>query len=61
MFTREELQQIEKKALELANTQGTNSSWVRVYLRLADACSELDAYIARSSESGSEFNPHIEN
>ena len=47
MFERKELQEIERRALKMANVKGTNSSWKRVYLRLADACCELDAYLAR--------------
>ena len=50
MFERHELQLMQKRAEEEAKVEGTNPSWVRVYLRLADVCSELDAYIARSSE-----------
>jgi hypothetical protein len=52
MFTREELQKIEKKAVEMANVDGTNTNWVRAYLRLADACNILDAYMARTEVCG---------
>ncbi len=44
-FTREELQMITNKAVELAIEQG--SLWKRVYEKLADAASTLDAFLAR--------------
>jgi hypothetical protein len=49
-FSREELQKVKTRASKLAEVKGTNPSWVRVYLRLADAANELDAYLARSEE-----------
>lgn len=47
-FERKELQEISSRAESLANVEGTNSSWKRVYLRLADAACELDAYVAKT-------------
>ena len=48
MFSREELQHIESKALEEANVSGLNPSWRQVLLRLANAADHLDAMLARS-------------
>ncbi|NOY60306.1 MAG: hypothetical protein GXO75_15460 [Calditrichaeota bacterium] len=48
-FTREELSEIETRALTLASIEGLNWAWQRAYLELADACNKLDAMIARSS------------
>ena len=47
-FTREELQEMRERAKKQASIKGTNPDWVRTYFRLADACNELDAYIART-------------
>ena len=49
MFTREELWKLRERAENKANISGTNSTWVRAYLALADAADHLDAMIARSS------------
>ncbi len=49
-FSREELQEIKTRASKLAEVKGTNPSWVRAYLRLADAADGLDANLARSEE-----------
>lgn len=45
-FTREELEEIRLKALELA--ENTNELWCRAYMCLADAVDHLDAMKARS-------------
>lgn len=47
---RECLQELREEAESEARIKGLSPSWKRVYLRLADAASELDAYIARSSD-----------
>jgi hypothetical protein len=44
---RSHLQDLRNLAEMSAESVGTNLSWQRVYLRLADAASELDAYLAR--------------
>lgn len=47
-FTRSELQQIISRARHLSEIKGTNPEWVRLYQRLTDASSCLDAFIART-------------
>ena len=51
-FTRKELQQLRMKAEDQAGVYQLNTSWKRVYLRLADAASILDAFIARTEDPG---------
>ena len=51
LINRQELQTLRSEALDLAGVKGTSPSWVRVYLRLADAASELDAYMAHTEVS----------
>lgn len=48
-FTRKELNDITHRALELS-TRAVSLLWKRVYEKLADAATTLDAFIARSSE-----------
>jgi len=45
---RKYLQSLRDVANEIAKTNGLNSHWRRVYIRLSDAACELDAYIART-------------
>lgn len=47
LSNRSHLQKLRDLAKEAAATDGINPSWRRVYLRLADAANELDAYWAR--------------
>ncbi len=47
LFSQDELNIIISKANELSRTDDLNSSWERVYLRLADAANELHAYQSR--------------
>ena len=49
-FTREELQDLRIKAEDNAGVYQVNTSWKRAYLRLADAASTLDAFIARTED-----------
>lgn len=46
-FTREELQGIERKALNMSY-ESLNEFWQRAYRNLADACDRLDAMMART-------------
>lgn len=48
LFTREELAQIEDKALKEASVNGVNFFWKKAYERLADAANLVDAMIART-------------
>ncbi len=48
-LNRETLQEIREEAWELSQVEGTNEGWQRAYLRLFDACNEIDAFIGRSS------------
>lgn len=48
-LARKKIQEIRDEAWKLSKVEGTNEGWVRVYLRLFDACNELDAFIGRSS------------
>jgi len=47
-FTRKELRDIQNRAVALALNQ--RSLWKRVYERLADAATTLDAFIARTEK-----------
>lgn len=49
-FTREELQEIRIKAEDAADVYKGDTSWKRAYLRLADAATILDAFMARREE-----------
>lgn len=49
-FTREELQEIRMKADDAASVYQVDTSWKRAYLRLADAATILDAFMARREE-----------
>ena len=49
-FTREELQEIRMKAEEAADVYRGDTSWRRAYLRLVDAATTLDAFMARKEE-----------
>ena len=49
-FTREELQNLRIKAEDSAGVYHLNTSWKRAYLRLADAATTLDAFIARTED-----------
>lgn len=51
-FTRDELQEIAKRALEMSNTSHMNSAWERAYIALADAADRLDAMMARTVVEG---------
>ena len=44
-------------AWHMADTPGLNPSWARVYLRLADAANQLDAYLARCEDCAEERVP----
>lgn len=48
-FTRDELQNIRKKAVDNAKAV-PNNSWQRAYKQLADAADRLDAMEARTEE-----------
>lgn len=48
ILEREFLIELRDEAERMARTPHLNESWKRVYLRLADAASELDAYEART-------------
>lgn len=48
-FNRKNLIEIRSAATTEAEIQGTNPTWVRAYLRLADAADHLDAMKARTS------------
>ena len=51
-LNREFLQKLREEAESHADKEGILDDWKRVYLRLADSASELDAYIARSTLKG---------
>jgi len=46
-FTREELQELKTRAVQMADIEGLNFYWQRAYIRLADAADHLDAMMAR--------------
>ena len=50
VFTKKELQKIRQKAEDLAEVVGMNPSWVIVYLKIANACSALDAKMVECEE-----------
>jgi len=49
-FTRKELRELEKRALELSEIV-VNEHWKRLYLRLADVLNEIDACLERTKDS----------
>lgn len=48
MFTREELQHIRDKALEIVEDDGHSTNWRAAIYKLANAADYLDAMIART-------------
>ena len=47
-FEREELIELRERALNLSRGSSMNASWCRLYIALADAADNLDAFNARS-------------
>lgn len=45
----QDLQRIREAGIDYASTPGTNPSWQRAYLRLADAADHLEAMRRRST------------
>ena len=52
-MSRKELQEIEKNAQDMAERDVMNAPWKRAYLRLADAATTLDAFMARREKEKS--------
>lgn len=47
-FTREEISDLVDRLYTLINTKGMSPRWIRLYTRICDELSNLDAFIART-------------